>query len=332
MIFLRTIFTFLLLAAPVAAAAQEEADSLQNEPRRGIPVQSGAELQTCSVVDTLATSNDEVSIVLYNDNTWRYIRNRTIQRDSTLYSKYWDTEKVLPYYDVPLTSLPEQIDVELVDTLRHYHYPKIGRITSRYGIRHRRAHNGVDLALTTGDPIYAVFDGKVRYAKVAGGYGNLVIIRHDNGLETYYGHLSKILVEPDQWVAAGQTIGLGGSTGRSTGPHLHFETRYYGQSFDPERVVDFTSGDLRRDFLVLKRRHFSIYSKAGQDFESEIEEEEAIKKAEAEAKAMKYYTVRKGDNLGRIAQKTHSSVKLICKLNGIKPTTIIQPGKRLRVH
>ncbi len=111
-----------------------------------------------------------------------------------------------------------------------------------------------------------------------GGYGNLIIVRHDNGLETYYGHLSERLVQSGEWVEAGQIIGLGGSTGRSTGPHLHFETRYYGQAFDPERLIDFESGILRRQTFLLKKSFFDIRSNAGQDFDDEAEVEKADKR------------------------------------------------------
>ena len=125
---------------------------------------------------------------------------------------------------------------------------------------------------------------------------------------------------------------MGGSTGRSSGPHLHFEVRYRGQSFDPERIIDFSTGDLRREELLLKRRHFSIYSKFEQDFDDEIEaekQEEAERKA---AEAIKYHTIRSGDTLGALARKYGTTVKRICQLNGIKSTTILRIGKRLRVR
>ena len=190
----------------------------------------------------------------------------------------------------------------------------------------------MDLGLKTGDPIYATFDGKVRISKAAGDYGNLVVIRHNNGLETYYAHLSQRDVEVGDWVVAGQQIGLGGSTGRSTGPHLHYEVRYKGQSFDPERIIDFSNGVLRRDELLLKRRHFSIYAKYEQDFG---DEEEVAKQEEAERKAaaaVQYHTVRSGDTLGAIARKYGTSVSRICQLNNIKSTSILRIGQKLRVR
>lgn len=165
-----------------------------------------------------------------------------------------------------------------------------------------------------------------------GGYGNLVIIRHDNGLETYYGHLSERLVEPNQWVEAGQVIGLGGSTGRSTGPHLHFETRYYGQSFDPERLIDFRKGVLCRETFLLKKSFFSIYSKAGQDFEDELANEKQDKKEAAEQAARRYHKIRSGDTLGHIAIRYGTTVSRLCALNGITRTTTLRIGRTLRVR
>ena len=140
------------------------------------------------------------------------------------------------------------------------------------------------------------------------------------------------MVEPGQWVEAGQIIGLGGSTGRSTGPHLHFETRYYGQSFDPERLIDFKNGTLSRETFLLKKSFFSIYSNAGQDFDDEIANEEQDKKEAAEKAAMKYYKIRSGDTLGAIARRNGTTVSNICRLNGIKSTTILQIGRSLRIR
>ena len=223
--------------------------------------------------------------------------------------------------------------IDLVDSLKSYHYPHKGRVTSKYGPRRRRIHQGTDIDLETGEPIYATFDGRVRITTyVRYGYGNLVVIRHDNGLETYYAHLSEINVKPNQWVTAGQVIGKGGNTGRSTGSHLHYEIRYKGQTFDPERLIDFTTGTLRRETFLLKRTYFSPYSRFTQDFDEEIQSEEEDKKIAAEAAAKKYHIVKRGDTLGRIAINNRTTVTKLCQLNGIKKTTVLQIGQRIRVR
>lgn len=296
-----------------------------------VPVHPVRTLGKVAVIDTLPTGNDALSIVLFNDNTWRYILAEDYKNDPEVFNDHWNTSASHAYGDVDVNSLPESTVIRLVDSLESYHYPYMGRITSRYGPRRGRAHQGLDIGLKTGDPIYATFDGKVRFSKAAGDYGNLIVIRHNNGLETYYAHLSQRDVEVGDWVVAGQQIGLGGSTGRSTGPHLHFEVRYRGQSFDPERIIDFTTGDLRRPELLLRRRHFSIYAKYEQDF---TDEEEVAKQEEAERKAaaaVQYHTVRSGDTLGALARKYGTSVSRLCQLNGIKSTSILRIGQRLRV-
>ncbi len=299
-----------------------------------VPLASGPDLNiTELVVDTIPSSSEGLQIVLFNDNTWRYIRNRDISAiDETVFTQNWDTINLNPY-KVELKDLPISMVIDLVDTLKSYHYPYKGRITSKYGPRRRRVHQGTDIALKIGDPIYAPFDGRVRLTKhYSGGYGNLIVLRHDNGLETFYGHLSEILVEPEQWVTAGQVIGYGGNTGRSTGPHLHFEMRYKGQSFDSERLIDFSTGTLRRETFLLKRTYFSPYSRFTQDFEMEIQSEEEDKKIAAEAAARKYHIVKSGDTLGRIAINNHTTVTKLCQLNGISRNSTLRIGQRIRVR
>ena len=144
--------------------------------------------------------------------------------------------------------------------------------------------------------------------------------------------LSERLVQSGEWVEAGQIIGLGGSTGRSTGPHLHFETRYYGQAFDPERLIDFESGILRRQTFLLKKSFFDIRSNAGQDFDDEAEVEKADKKEAAERAAVTYHTIKSGDTLGALARRYGTTVSKLCSLNGIKSTTILRLGRKLRVR
>jgi len=131
-------------------------------------------------------------------------------------------------------------------------------ITSKYGKRWKRMHQGVDINGNKGDTIYAAFSGKVRIVKNnPRGYGNFVIIRHYNGLETYYGHMSKQLVKPNQFVKSGEPIGLVGNTGRSTGAHLHFETRLCGRPINPELLFDFKNQDVVEDnytFINLSKK------------------------------------------------------------------------------
>lgn len=306
--------------------------------KRHTPVAPVRTLGEVAAIDTLPTTHEELQIVLFNDNTWRYVRTKPSKREESIFSEYWNTGVTHVYYGIGVENLPEAVAIELVDSLGSCHYPYKGNMSSKYGPRGGRGHQGVDLPLKTGDPIYSCFDGKVRYsAYSSSGYGNLVIIRHNNGLETYYAHLSERDVEAGDWVVAGQQIGKGGSTGRSTGPHLHFEVRYKGQSFDPERIFDFKTGELRRSELLLKRRHYSIYAKFEQDFteEEEAEKQEAKEKAAAAAKApttAQYHTIVKGDMLGALAIKYKTTVKRICELNNISENTVLKLGRKIRVR
>lgn len=344
----RTLLLLLSLIVAGTAVAQqttegkEKADSLKKDSLpsdaiivKRVPLASGPELSVTDalVVDTIPSSSEGLSIVLYNDNTWRFVRNRDIDvLDHTVFTQDWDTTKIQPH-KVELKDLPISMVIDLVDSLKSYHYPSKGRVTSKYGPRRRRVHQGTDIDLETGDPVYATFDGRVRICTyVSGGYGNLIVLRHDNGLETYYGHLSEISVKPNDWVSAGQVIGKGGNTGRSTGSHLHYEIRYKGHTFDPERLIDFTTGTLRRETFLLKRTYFSPYSRFTQDFDEEVQSDEEDKKIAAEAAAIKYHIVKKGDTLGRIAINNHTTVTKLCQLNGIKKTSTLRIGQRIRVR
>ena len=209
--------------------------------------------------------------------------------------------------------------------LTGYHHPANYPKTSDYGWRWRRMHRGVDLGYPVGTPVAAAFDGIVRISKGSntGGYGNLVVIRHDNGLETYYAHLSRRLVNPGQMVKAGDIIGLGGSTGRSTGPHLHFEVRYLGLDINPNKLIDFVNYKTKFDTLYI-----SGYSVSTPNPPSHEQQQAAAAKPQPKAV---YYRVRKGDNLGRIAIKYHTTVSKIKKLNHLR-SDFIREGQRLRVR
>ena len=215
-------------------------------------------------MDTVSTANNNVQIIIYTNNTWSYYYPK---KDSLLktdiFEKQWDTTHVFSYPDVELKDLPGTVELNLINSIDDYHSPTIGRISSKYGPRGRRNHHGIDIPLKTGEPIYATFSGKVRYAQYnSGGFGNLVIIRHGNGLETWYAHLIKCNVEVNDYVTAGAVIGFGGNTGRSFGSHLHYEMRYCDQSFDPEHLIDFSTGDIRYQTFALEKSYFSMYSRA----------------------------------------------------------------------
>ena len=297
--------------------------------KRHEPIASVRSLGEVSPIDTLPTTSEELQIILFIDNTWRYVRTKPAQRDEKVFTENWNTTVTHVYYGITADNLPESTAIQLIDSLTGHHYPYKGYMSSKYGPRRGRSHQGVDLPLKTGDSVYAAFDGVVRYSAFSSsGYGNLVIVRHDNGLETYYAHLSERLVEPNDRVVAGQQIGKGGSTGRSSGPHLHFETRYKGQSFDPERLFDFKTGELRNSEILLKRRHFSIHSKFEQDFneEEEVAKQEAAERAAATAAkpaTAQYHTIVAGDTFGSLARKYNTTSEAIQKLNpGVEPTKI----------
>ena len=284
-------------------------------------------------IDTLDTVNECIKVILYGDNTWQYYKTPEYQKLVGVFDEHWVEDCTNPY-GVEQSQLPQSWSLWLVDDLKQYHCPYQGDVYYRgkFGIRRGRRHQGVDLPLKTGDPIYATFTGKVRVSKYWGAFGNLVIIRHENGIETFYAHLSKRLVEVGDWVNAGDVIGYGGSTGRSTGPHLHFETRYKGFAFDPQWLIDFKSGELRHRLFVLKKKYFNIYSNYEQDFEDEMKNHEEDLAEDAEKAAMKWYTVRSGDTLTKIAKNNGTTVNTICRLNGISANTTLRVGKKLRVR
>lgn len=298
-------------------------------------------------MDTIETANPHIKIVLYSDYSWKYVKEPGYANEKEAFNEYWDTESVVPFRG-SLDELPDKFALWIVDSLSTgYHCPKVVKPYSKFGYRHRRRHQGVDLPLQVGTPVYAAFDGKVRFSKYYKGYGNLVIIRHENGLETFYAHLSKRLAQVGDWVNAGAIIGLGGSTGRSNGPHLHFETRYKGNAFDPEWLIDFETGTLRHRLFMMNRNWFNANSKyVPENDDEEIDiiegdiqdrikaEEEAKAAAEAARKAeleKRYYTIKSGDTLGAIARRNHTTVKKLCNLNGISEKTVLQIGRKIRV-
>ena len=212
----------------------------------------------------------------------------------------WSNEYVHGYNEVVL---PDSVII----SMKGYCMPTDStRITDTYGYRPRRgrAHLGIDIKVKTGDTIRAAFDGKVRISRYERrGYGHYLVIRHPNGLETVYGHLSKKLVNENDIVHAGDPIGLGGNTGRSTGSHLHFETRILGNAINPAFMFDFPNQKVVTDYYVYQKNTREVY-----------------------------YKVKSGDTLNRIAIKNETSVANICKLNGISRNAVIKVGQTLRVN
>ena len=211
--------------------------------------------------------------------------------------------------------------------------PYTGIITSEFGWRHRRPHYGTDISLHTGDTVVAAFDGKVRIARFIGGYGNVVIIRHNNGLETVYAHLSKILVQPEENVVSGMQIGLGGNTGHSYGSHLHFEIRYLGKALDTEDLVDYQKNELKNTSFVIYKSDFN----AKYDLRS-IHAHQTGSRSHAAPVASSYKTssgkvvlVKQGDTLDRIAKRNHTTINALCKKNGISRNKVLKLGQKLKI-
>ena len=204
-----------------------------------------------------------------------------------------------------------QLQLKLIDGNCGFAMPICGVLTSRFGWRDGRAHNGVDIDLEVWDKVHSAFPGVVRYAGTYGGYGRLVVVRHVNGLETYYAHLHRIKVQPGDEVEAGDVVGLGGSSGHSTGSHLHFEVRFNGIAIDPAKLIDMNDGLLLCDTLVLKKERWSYA---------------------AYPKGTEFHTVGKGDHLYAIAERYGVSIDDLCVLNGITPRHRLRIGRQLLVN
>ena len=172
-----------------------------------------------------------------------------------IFKDFWDNNHLFVYKSVSFSDLSDTISLNLSSNKDKFCMNWFGSISSSYGQRWGRKHEGLDIPLHTGDSVVASFDGIVRFAKsTTSGYGNCIIIRHLNGLETLYGHLSKIEVAENQFVKSGDLIGLGGSTGKSTGPHLHFETRYYDYSFNPTKIIDLNNRQLKDSSMLFSKK------------------------------------------------------------------------------
>lgn len=227
---------------------------------------------------------------------------------------HWNTEAI---FDRENTSrfVHDTLCLDLSMANDDFAMPCLGHVTSPFGPRRGRMHYGLDLKLQTGDPVVCAFPGVVRISKYNRSFGHVVVVRHHNGLETLYAHLSKRKVEPGHIVAAGDTLGLGGNTGRSYGSHLHFEVRFLDQPIDPSLIVDVENGQLKTKTFEINKGTFA-----------------SIAAAKATAGARKFHMVRSGDTLSAVARRYRTSVSALCRLNGISQRSVLRIGQRLRYN
>lgn len=241
-----------------------------------------------------------------------------------LFNSRWDTLYIRTGR-VDFSKLPDSTIIQLNNPAQgQFCFPFKGKVISQYGYRGRRFHAGMDIKLEAGDTVRNAFDGKVRIARVMSGYGKMVVIRHNNGLETVYSHLSKIIVKNNQEVRSGEPIGLGGRTGRATTTHLHFETRFLGEHFNPNKIIDFDNFSLKQDRLVIDR---DFFGKA----KSSVTASAGSGPAGNEGVSSKYHTVKSGDTLYAMALRYKTTVPKICKLNNITKSKKLKIGTRIRV-
>lgn len=334
-------------------------------------------------IDTLPTDRADVHIVTFTDNTFRFIHAYHQRfREADVYRSNWDTVNLFACRKVDLATFADTVLLNFrsanalipneLDGPVFFHSPAQGNVVSKYGPRGRRAHQGTDIQVWHGQPIFAAFDGIVRISRWnSGGYGNVVIVRHPDGLETYYAHLSRRAVAADEFVRAGQVVGYGGKTGRAFGNHLHFETRFADQSFDPERIFDFKGQRLQRgvetDFALAKS-YFDPSARSGRDSDGGNDfvdangdllaengretpsggtsaasgstaaasggSPAASKTTSAASKASSgavHHTIKSGDTLFALALKYGTTVAKICDLNGITRTTTLKIDRKLRI-
>lgn len=258
-------------------------------------------------------------------------REQTGSPSAQLY-KEWSNK-----YAHRATTLPDSFLINL----KHFCMPTTSKvITSNFGRRWGRMHKGIDVKVYIGDTIRAAFSGKVRIVRYeANGYGNYVVIRHYNGLETIYGHMSKHLVEENQTVKAGEPIGLGGNTGRSTGSHLHFETRLCGVALNPALMFDFKNQDVTGDTYMFCRDTYDNDSRLANKERGKDDNEYASAENSSSSDKrsrnndsgdIRYHKVKRGETLSSIAKKRNTTIEELCKLNHITKKMRIRPGQILR--
>ncbi len=272
--------------------------NMKNKAKKNFPIQNLPEVDT-----------DNIYKELLNDLSDDLMENHPAY---DIYNDSWSSSSINPY-NVSLSNLPDSFVVDLSGFVSPV---EGGRVSSNFGPRRYRYHYGIDIAIPIGTPIVSSFDGKVRIIRNdPRGYGNYIVVRHDNGLETVYAHLSKIKVELNEDVKAGELIAFSGNTGRSTGPHLHFETRFVGNAFNPANIIDFNERRVYADnYTLTKRVNFGYQQQKA-----------------SSSQMARYYKVKSGDTLGRIASRNRTTVAKLKSLNrNINPNKL-RVGQRIRI-
>jgi len=268
-------------------------------------------------VDTLTTDAEELEVDSLKPTC-----------DETLYKNIWNSTQI----KYPANTLPSKNDTVTISLFSSGDSPFVmpvkGQILSKFGPRHRRMHTGTDIRLNSGDTVRCAFDGRVRLAKSFRGYGNLVLVRHNNGLETIYAHLKAIKVKVNDTIKAGDLIGLGGRTGRATCNHLHFETRLFGEPFDSNKYIDYNTFALQSDKIYYKNKQFVTDLK---DLRDKPAPENKLLLASGGSGASKH-VIRKGDNLWVIAKKYNTTVKKLCAANKITASKTLKVGSVIRIN
>lgn len=298
-------FMLMLVSAPVSA---------QDLLARQAPVD-----RRMRAVDTLALKT--------------VIERESLQNPASQLYEDWDNT-----YAHKQTELPDSFRI----SLKNFCMPTTSRvITSKMGPRWRRIHKGIDVKVYIGDTIRAAFSGKVRVKRYeARGYGKFLVIRHPNGLETIYGHMSDWLVDENETVKAGQPIGLGGNTGRSTGSHLHFETRLCGVALNPALLFDFVNQDVTADYYMFRKSNYedesvavnkTIHLEGAAEEVENVEEQKEIAESEVrQYTETRYHKVKSGETLYSIAKRRGVTVDQLCKLNHLTRDIKVRPGQILR--
>ena len=302
--------TSAFLCMSLLASAAESVDTKPIHPPTGaIPVVTHDAMNNL-IADRVSFKKEMAMKELSTINSIALIselNKETVLYPADEYYGSWENEYVDPTRSGGNIALPDSCEIDCASFV--YPLARFTSITSRYGPRRRRMHKGIDLDVRTGDTIRSVFSGRIRIVAFdRRGYGKYIVIRHPNGLETVYGHLSKQIIKENDYVKAGTVIGLGGNTGRSTGSHLHFETRFLGQPINPAEIIDFKNEVQHQDLFVFRNlkvngRKTNIYTNS--------------------SNKMAYHRVKRGDSLDRIARRYGTTVSNLCRLNGISRTTIL---------